>query len=216
MAKIDRWLSKEGLQQIESWAAACTDQELAGKLGVTRSTLALWKKTNSDISDAISRGRADVHACENVEKTLLDRALGYTATVKKGFKVRHVRYSDEGRRLSEDEEIVMVEEEQHIPADVGAIRFFLTNRAPGRWQNKVEMYLRMSRLPQSRFVRSSISCRSTIWRWLPAWNMRLPQQQQALTWLPVWTASQTAAVSSSCASPIRRSGNIWRAMLIPP
>ena len=139
MAKIDRWLSKEGLQQVESWAAACTDQELAGKLGVTRSTLALWKKTNSDISDAISRGRADVHACENVEKTLLDRALGYTVPVKKAMKVRHVKYNDEGRRVAEDEEIVLAEEEQHIPADVGAIRFFLTNRAPGRWQNKVEM-----------------------------------------------------------------------------
>ena len=139
MAKIDRWLSKEGLQQVESWAAACTDQELAGKLGVTRSTLALWKKTNSDISDAISRGRADVHACENVEKTLLDRALGYTVPVKKAMKVRHVKYNDEGRRVAEDEEIMLVEEEQHIPADVGAIRFFLTNRAPGRWQNKVEM-----------------------------------------------------------------------------
>jgi len=139
MAKIDRWLSKEGLKQVEAWAASCTDQELAGKLGVTRSTLAQWKKTNPDISDAVTRGRADVHACENVEKTLLDRALGYTVPVKKAMKLRHVRYNDEGRRISEDEEVVIVEEEQHVPADVGAIRFFLTNRAPDRWQNKVEM-----------------------------------------------------------------------------
>lgn len=139
MPKIDRWLSREGLQQVEEWAAACTDQELAGKLGVTRSTLALWKKTNPDISDAVQRGRTDVRACEDVEKTLLERALGYKATVKKPMKVRHVKYNDEGRRISEDEEIVLVDEEQHVPADVGAIRFFLTNRAPRRWQNKVEM-----------------------------------------------------------------------------
>ena len=139
MAKIDRWITKEGLRQVEEWAAACTDQELSGKLGVTRSTLALWKKTNSDISDAILRGRADVHACEEVEKTLYERATGYTITVKKPVKVRKVRYNDAGRRISEDEEIVMTEEEQHVPGDVGAIRFFLTNRAPERWQNKVVM-----------------------------------------------------------------------------
>lgn len=138
MAKIDKWISREGLAQVEAWAAACTDQELAGKLGVTRSTLALWKKTNSDISDAITRGRTDVHACAQVEETLLQRALGYDAIVKKAIKVKHVKY-DNGRRVSEDEEVQLVEETQHIPADVSAIRFFLTNRAPGRWQNKVEM-----------------------------------------------------------------------------
>ena len=80
-----------------------------------------------------------MHACESVEKTLLERALGYTVPVKRAIKLRHVKYSDAGRRIAEDEEIVIVEEEQHVPADVGAIRFFLTNRASGRWQNKVEM-----------------------------------------------------------------------------
>ncbi len=139
MSKIDRWLSREGLKQVEAWAAACTDQELAGKLGIARSTLAKWVKTSPEIAESISRGRADVHAVEAVEKTLYERALGYTVPVKKAMKVRHVKYSDEGRRISEDEEIVLVEEEQHVPADVGAIRFFLTNRAPERWQNKVEM-----------------------------------------------------------------------------
>ena len=138
MAKIDKWISREGLQQVEAWAASCTDQELAGKLGVTRSTLALWKKTNSDISDAITRGRADVHACAQVETTLLQRALGYEAVVKKAVKLRHVKY-DNGKRVSEGEKVQIVEETQHVPADVSAIRFFLTNRDPSRWQNKVEM-----------------------------------------------------------------------------
>lgn len=139
MAKIDQWLSKEGLQQIETLASQCTDKELADRIGVARSTLALWAKKNSDISDAITRGRADVRACADVEKTLLDRALGYTVPLRKAMKVRHVKYNSEGRRISEDEEIVTVVEEQHVPGDVNAIRFFLTNRAPERWQNKVEM-----------------------------------------------------------------------------
>ena len=59
--------------------------------------------------------------------------------IRKAMKLRHVKYDDNGRRVSEEEEIVMVEEEQYVPADVGAIRFYLTNRAPERWQNKVEM-----------------------------------------------------------------------------
>lgn len=139
MAKIDRWTDRESLKQVEAWAAECTDTELAAKLGVTRSTLALWKKNNSDISDAVTRGRTDVRACANVEETLLKRALGYTETVRKPMKIKHVKYGADGRRISEDEEIKMVEEEQHVPADVGAIRFFLTNRAPQRWQNNVEI-----------------------------------------------------------------------------
>jgi len=139
MAKIDKWITKEGLQLVETWAAQCTDQELAGKLGITRSTLALWKKTNSDISDAVTRGRADVHACEAVEKTLLDRSLGYTIPVQRAIKVRRVEYDSTGKRILEKEEVVYAQEEQHVPADVNAIKFFLTNRAPERWANRVEM-----------------------------------------------------------------------------
>ena len=41
--------------------------------------------------------------------------------------------------MSEDEKVVIVEETQHVPADVSAIRFYLTNRAPARWQNRVEL-----------------------------------------------------------------------------
>ena len=139
MAKIDRWTDREGLQQIEAWAAECTDRELADRLGITRSTLAQWKKNNSDISDAVTRGRTDVRACADVEKTLLKRAVGYTETIRKPMKIKHVRYAPDGKRISEDEEVITVEEELHVPGDVGAIRFFLTNRAPQRWQNKVEM-----------------------------------------------------------------------------
>ena len=139
MAKIDKWTDRESLKQIEAWAAECTDKELADRMGISRSTLAKWMKEKSDISDSVTRGRADVRACADVEKSLLQRALGGTVRIKKAMKIRHVEYDDNGRRVSENEEIVMVEEEQYVPADVGAIRFYLTNRAPERWQNKVEM-----------------------------------------------------------------------------
>lgn len=140
MAKIDAWTERDALGKIEIWAAECTDAELAGRMGITRSTLARWKKDNSDISDAISRGRTDARACVEVEETLFRRATGYTVPVKKAMKVKTVQYDETtGRRISETEEIVEAIEEQHVPADVGAIRFYLTNRAPERWKNKVEM-----------------------------------------------------------------------------
>lgn len=139
MAKIDKWLSRESLQQIETWAAQCTDRELADRMGITRSTLAKWKKDFSDISDSITRGRTDIHACAEVENTLLKRALGYTETIRKPIKIKHVKYGPDGKRISEEEEIIQTEEQVHVPADVGAIKFFLTNRAPERWQNRVEM-----------------------------------------------------------------------------
>ena len=140
MGKIDKWLERAGLLQIEAWAAECTDAELAGKMGIARSTLSQWKKDNSDISDAISHGRTDARACEEVEQTLFRRATGYTLPVKKAMKVKTVQYDETtGRRISETEEIVEAIEEQHVPGDVGAIRFYLTNRAPERWKNRVEM-----------------------------------------------------------------------------
>lgn len=139
MAKIDKWTDRDSLKKIEAWAAECTDKELAARIGITRSTFAIWKKNNSDISDAVTRGRTDVRACADVEASLLKRAIGYTEIIKKPIKVKRIEYGPDGKRKSETEEIVMTEEEQHVPADVSAIRFFLTNRAPDRWQNKVEM-----------------------------------------------------------------------------
>jgi len=138
--KYEHWLRKENLALLESWATERTDLELAEKIGITRSTLYQWIKTYPDISDAISRGRTDARKCAEVEETLGKRATGYTIELQKAIKVKRVEYDETtGRRLREVETVEYAIEQQHVPADVQAIKFFLTNRAPERWKNHVEV-----------------------------------------------------------------------------
>ena len=137
--KFAQWSSPEGLARIEEWAAAKTDEELIAAMGVAPSTFYRWRKDHAEFEDAITAGRTGALGQENirqVEASLLERCMGGIKTVRKGFKVKVVVYSDEtGRRIREEEHVELVEEEVYVPADTNAIKFFLTNRAPETWKN---------------------------------------------------------------------------------
>ena len=53
------------------------------------------------------------------------------------MKVRSTSYDARGRRI-EREEIVLADEQVYIQPNVKAQIFWLTNRAPERWRNKIE------------------------------------------------------------------------------
>lgn len=58
--------------------------------------------------------------------------------MKKPIKVRKVEYNDEtGKKIREVEEIVETVEEVHVPADTTAQIFWLKNRKPEAWRDKV-------------------------------------------------------------------------------
>ena len=86
-----------------------TDELLAGKMGISRSTLNEWKLKFPDISDTIKRGKeiADI----KVENALFKKATGYIYTDKNG-------------------------DEKYVPADTTAIIFWLKNRRPDKWRDK--------------------------------------------------------------------------------
>lgn len=72
--KYAEWLEPEGLALLEGWARdGLTDEQIAGKCGVVRTTLYEWKKQHPDISDALKRGKEVVDY--QVEKALLLKAL---------------------------------------------------------------------------------------------------------------------------------------------
>ncbi len=75
---------------------------------------------------------------EDVEKALLDRCLGYTMAVKKTYKLKHVEYGENGRKISEKEELQTGVDEIHVPGDTGAQKFWLVNRRHDRWQSRPE------------------------------------------------------------------------------
>lgn len=74
MAKYDYWLTDDGLLLLEGWArSGLIDEQIAEKIGISRSTLSEWKKKFPDISDALKKGKEIVDY--QVEQALLKKAL---------------------------------------------------------------------------------------------------------------------------------------------
>ena len=134
--KYEKWLEPENLILLEGWARdGLTDEQIAYNIGISRKTLAEWKKKYSDISDTLKKGKEIVDI--QVENALLKKALGMKETVKKAIKVREVKYND-GKRVSEKEHIEYVDEEVFVPPDTTAQIFWLKNRKLDKWRDKVE------------------------------------------------------------------------------
>lgn len=124
-AKYEYWTTEDGRTLLEGWARdGLTDDQLAKKMGISRSTLAEWRKKYPDISDTIKKGKELVDT--KVENALLKRALGYDFVEKK-----HEESDKDGVK---DTTI-----HRHIPPDVGAAAFWLKNRRPDKWRDKPDV-----------------------------------------------------------------------------
>lgn len=124
MAKYEKWLEQEGLLLIEGWARdGLTDEQIAGNMGVSRSTLNEWKKKHPDIQDSLKRGKEIVD--RQVENALLKRALGY--------EYEEIKEKYEFGELSER----TVTKKQVVP-DTTAQIFWLKNRKSKDWRDKQE------------------------------------------------------------------------------
>lgn len=108
-----------------------TDEQIALKMGIGTSTYYRWQDEHREIKEAIKKGKAPVDI--QVENALLKRALGYTATET----IEEVYQAGEGREKKVlSSHIRKITRE--VPPDVGAIVFWLKNRKPGRWRDKIE------------------------------------------------------------------------------
>lgn len=139
MAKYDEWLTPQGLDRLEQLSGrGLTDRELAAALRITDRTLREWQEKYSGISDAIAHGRRG--AQEQIENALFRRALGGVHGVLKPVKLRIREYDENtGRCVREEETVELREEEVYIPPDTNALKFWLTNRAPEKWTNRLEV-----------------------------------------------------------------------------
>lgn len=110
----------------------CTDPDLSTLFHVKPTTLESWKRDYDGFAEAIRRGR-DAFNSGRVEKTLMQRALGYRykeVTVKQttllsGPKGKQIKLPAVERTIVK----------KHMAPDVTAILFFLQNRNPARWRN---------------------------------------------------------------------------------
>lgn len=98
-------------------------------MGISTTTYYQWQNDFPDISEAIKKGKAPVDI--EVENALLKRAKGYTVT-----ETIEEMYRDPETNKITGQHIRRVTKE--IPPDVGAIVFWLKNRKPGRWRDKIE------------------------------------------------------------------------------
>lgn len=120
MAKINDWLGNDKLILLEGWArGGLTDEQIAKNMGIAPSTLYEWKKKSKEFSESLKKGKEVVDF--EVENALLKRALGYEyeeETYENGILTKKVK--------------------KQVPPDTTAQIFWLKNRKPNNWKDRVE------------------------------------------------------------------------------
>lgn len=111
--------------KLEDWARqGLTDEQIAEKMGISRTTLYNWCNKHIDILNTLKKGKDVIDV--QVENALLKRALGYITTETKVKK--------EMGKITE--EITITKE---IPPDPTSAIFWLKNRRPEQWREKREV-----------------------------------------------------------------------------
>lgn len=99
-----------------------TDREIADFFEIDVATLYRWKHDKPGFCDAIKVGKEE--ADNRVERSLYNRAIGYTFESEKVFNYQGV--------------IVRAPVVEHVPPETTAGIFWLKNRKPGEWRDKVD------------------------------------------------------------------------------
>jgi transcriptional regulator with XRE-family HTH domain len=124
VAKVEEWLEKEKLILLEGWARdGLTEEQIAKNMGIGRTTLYEWKKKEPNIANTLKKGKEVIDF--EVENALLKKALGYTITLNK-------------QKVTKDGDVVDIQEDVHVAPDTTAQIFWLKNRKPDKWRDKVQ------------------------------------------------------------------------------
>ena len=118
------WLEEDNLMLLACWARdGYTYQDIANRIGISISTLRMWRRTYPEIDDALKTGREIIDY--KVENALLKSALGYkTREVKVITTVRHGKTVETIKEVTDKEQ----------PPNVSAIQCWLFNRLPDKWK----------------------------------------------------------------------------------
>lgn len=120
----EEWLEEDNLMLLECWARdGYTFQDIANRIGISISTLRMWRAQYPEIDNALKKGREIIDY--KVENALLKSALGYkTKEVK---VITTIRYGEVVETVKE------VTDKEQAP-NVSAIQCWLYNRLPNKWK----------------------------------------------------------------------------------
>jgi len=128
---------KPRLSEIAIWAQnGLIDEEIASNLNVAMSTFYEHKKKYVEFSEALKNKEK---AIERTANALFKTAEGFKVTLKRPFKTKNIKYDNNGKKISETEEIIYADYEEYIPPNVAAQCFWLKNRRPDLWRDKQDV-----------------------------------------------------------------------------
>lgn len=104
------------------------DVELADFFGVSVTTITNWKTAHPEFLAAIKTAKAEADA--RVERSLYERATGYSYDAVKILTVSLGNNSGS--------EVQQVPYREHVPPDPTSMIFWLKNRQPKKWREKIE------------------------------------------------------------------------------
>ncbi|MFF2754801.1 helix-turn-helix domain-containing protein [Psychrobacillus sp. NPDC058041] len=121
-----QWLTNKGLALVKKWSEeGLINKQISRKIGINVATLYEWQDRFPEFADAIKKGKKVID--DEVENSLLKRAIGY-------------RYEEETWGKGIDGEMIIVKKVVKSQApDVTAQIFWLKNRQPERWRERVEI-----------------------------------------------------------------------------
>ena len=127
------WLEEDNLMLLECWARdGYTFQDIANRIGISISTLRMWRREYPEIDSALKKGREIIDY--KVENALLKSALGYqTKEVKITTTIRY------GKTV---ETIKEVTDKEQAP-NVSAIQCWLYNRLPSKWKKNRDQLIEL-------------------------------------------------------------------------
>jgi len=115
---------EEFVQQAEQLIAlGATDMELAAFFRVTPRTIENWKLRHPEFFQTLKVAKDEADA--RVERRLWERAMGYSVATEKLF-------CSHGK-------VIRAEIVEHYPPDTTACIFWLKNRQPERWRDRVDV-----------------------------------------------------------------------------
>lgn len=128
--KMEAWSTPEGLEILRGLARrGLSDEDIAKSIGINKTTLYRWKAKSADISNALRDGK--LTADLTVESALFKKATGFTVT---DTKTTSFLDKETGELVEGKSEVTT----KHILPDTLAIMFWLKNRRPDLWKDKVQ------------------------------------------------------------------------------